>query len=109
MHTTARPTAVITFIGKRFQYAKVLCLMRKPLCSRIPFHSKPARLAEKVKLTAPMLLATANAIAAARKVLYGRLAARQTFVMRIVAPILVPEILQRMTPKTPTSHMVGYI
>lgn len=107
MQTTPSPTAVMTVIGKIFQKANMDCFMGIPFWLRIPLHNSPAKLAENVKLTAPTLLATAKAIAAALKLWSGNAAARTTFVKRIVAPILVPERLQRTTPKTPTIQMVG--
>lgn len=108
--TIPSPTVVITASGSKFQYANVLCFTIIPFCPNIELHSKPAKLAEKVKLTAPILLAIARAIAAA--LVLGPEnpgAARTIFVRRMVAPIFVPATLHITTPNTPIIHIVGYI
>jgi hypothetical protein len=108
--TTASPPAVITANGSKFQKANDFCLTVTPFCFKMVFHSRPARLAEKVKLTAPILLATAKAIAAALVECSGKSgAARTTFVRRMVAPMLVPATLHMRTPRTPMSQTVGCI
>ena len=66
-------------------------------------------IAENVEPTALTLLATADAIAAAL-VLSGDnpFAARTILVRGVVASIFVPAMSQRMTPKTPTTYIVGW-
>ena len=62
-----------------------------------------------MKLTAPILLDTGRARAAAFSLLAGSCAACTIFVKRIVAPMFVPAKLHKMTTRTPTNYMVGII
>ena len=78
-------------------------------CFNIVTHSSPARLEENVKLTAPILLATARAIAAALSVETSKPAWWIILVKKMVAPMFVPAMLHRMTPIMPTSQIAGNI
>ena len=120
----AHPDTVIKNNGSIFHLANSTALTVIPFCRNIARHNnpafsfaeewcEPARLAENVNDTAPMFEPTANANIPAVSTLGGRpgrfakLGCLRILTRRIVAPIFVPETLQRMTLITPTTQIVA--
>lgn len=119
---TAQPAVVINNNGSIFHIANSLAVTVIPFCRNIPRQSNPvishsrdipARLAEKVNDTAPMLEPTANANIPAVSS-FGGISTRSAksgclmiLTRRIVAPMLVPDTLQRITLMMPTKKTVA--
>jgi len=109
----AHPATIINTSGSIFHLTNSHPLTCIPFCRKMPLHNNPAKLAENTKLTAPILLPIARAsIPAAfnfdvNPCLATKVGCLRTLTSRIVAPMLVPEQLQRKMEIRVTKKIVA--